>query len=77
MKRRYLAMVLPAAALGIFLFAGCEKTNEENLKGESQVAPPKPGTEGLKTYADATKYMEEQQAAQNKAAGKGKAAPRK
>jgi hypothetical protein len=76
MKRRYLATVLPAAALGMFLFTGCEKTNEDTLKGRSEVVPHKEGTPDFKSYAEVQQYQA-QEAAKNKAAGKGKAAPHK
>jgi hypothetical protein len=76
MKRRFLAMALPAAALGAFLFAGCEKANEEALTGHSEVVPHKEGTPDFKSYAEAQQYQA-QQLAKDNPAGKGKTTPRK
>jgi hypothetical protein len=82
MKRRFRALALPAVAVCVFLCTGCGPTNEEGLKGESKVVPPAPGTPEITDYAGAAKYMQEQQAAKNKAANakgaaKGEAAPSK
>jgi hypothetical protein len=76
MRLRYGAVALPLVALSALLLAGCSATNEENLGGQtSKVVPRQEGTPDIKTYAEAVKYQEEQ-AAKNRAASKGKAAPR-
>jgi len=70
MKPGYCALALPALALGVLLCAGCGETNEEALKGKSEALGPQPGVPQMKTYAEASKYMTEQQAAKNAEAKK-------
>jgi hypothetical protein len=57
---------------------GCEKTNEENVTGSSEVVPHKEGTPDFKSYAEAQQYQADQAAKDRPAGkGKGKAAPSK
>jgi hypothetical protein len=67
MTLRYRVLALPTVALGVFLTTGCGPTNEEALKGESQVVPHKEGTPDFKSYSEAMQYQA-QQAAKNKSA---------
>jgi hypothetical protein len=76
MSLRYRALSRLVVALGLLLTLGCGPTNEENLGGQtSQAVPHKEGTPDFKTYAEAQQYQA-QQAAKNRPAGKGKAAPK-
>ena len=68
MKLRCRALVLSTLVICVFLYTGCAPTNEEELKGKSEALGPQPGVPQMKTYAEATKYMQEQQAAKNKEA---------
>ena len=77
MRRRYRMLALPTVALGIFLLAGCGPANEENLGGQtSEAVPHKEGTPDFNSYAEAQQYQSAQ-AAKNRPAGKGKAAPQR
>jgi hypothetical protein len=74
MKPRYRATAPLAVVLGVFLFAGCGTTNEESLGGQtSKAVPHKEGTPDFHSYAEVQQYQT-QQAAKNRAGGKGKAA---
>jgi hypothetical protein len=67
-------MALPVLALGGFLFAGCGPANEESLGGQtSKAVPHKEGTPDFKSYAEVQQHQAEQ-AAKNRAGGKGKPA---
>jgi hypothetical protein len=74
MKRGYRALAL--LALGALLSAGCgpSTTNEENL-GATKTVPGTGETPNIKTYGDYARYQAEK-AAKERAAGKGKAAPK-
>jgi hypothetical protein len=76
MRLRYDAVVLLILALGAFVVAGCGSSNEESLGGQtSQVVPHQAGTPDFKTYGEAQQYQADQ-AAKNRAGGKGKPAPK-
>jgi hypothetical protein len=73
MKLRFRALAVPTVALAVFLCQGCsDRTNEEELKGKSEVVPHKEGTPDFKSYSEAMQY----QAKQAKAVG-AKGAPKK
>jgi hypothetical protein len=72
MRIRYFAMVLTTFMLGIFLGTGCSTSNEGAI-GPTPVVPQKEGVPALSGYADAVKYMEQQQKAKSaEAKGAGK-----
>jgi hypothetical protein len=72
MRVRYRALALPAVVLGIFLSGGCGPANEEGI-ADTKSAPIDPNAPVFKTYGEKIQYDAEQ-AAKNKAAGKGKPA---
>jgi len=76
MRPGFRALALPSLALGMFLFAGCGATNEEELKGKSEALGQQPDKPQMKSYAEAAKYMTEQQAAKNAAAKNAQKKPK-
>jgi hypothetical protein len=70
MKTRYRALALPALALCACVYSGCGPANED-LKGESKVAPQDPNLPQFKGYGDVMQFKA-QEAAKKKAAPKTK-----
>jgi hypothetical protein len=74
MRVRNLAIALTMVMVGMFLGTGCSTSNEENIKGPTQIAPKDPNAPAISSYGDAVKYNEAQQKEKAAAARK---APKK
>jgi hypothetical protein len=76
MSFRIRAMALPSIALGLLVGFGCGPTNEEELKGKSEVVPHKEGTPDFKSYSEAMTHQS-QQYSKNQGKAAAKKAPEK
>jgi hypothetical protein len=76
MRLQFRTWSCPILALGLILSVGCGPTNEETLGGQtSKAVPQKEGMPNFKSYGEYAQWQAKEDA-KNKAAGKGKSAPK-